>query len=449
MMTAYTVKEITKRIKDLIEKNFNTQITVVGEVSNLSESPSKHIYFNLKDDSAQIKVVFFKMYRNPRENYEPKNGDKVYVTGDITVYEKEGNYQIIAKKIEYDAIGDFYKKFINTKTLLEKEGLFDHKKKKDLPNFIKKIAVLTSPQGAAITDFLKILHANKINIEIDLWGVRVQGNEALYEIVNALNQAGKNSEYDLLILMRGGGSLDELSVFNEESIARALFNCDIPTITAIGHERDTTIADLVADVRASTPTDAANKIVEIFKRIIETLEKKSEKLTNIINNSLFKNSQYLDNLYTIILKNSPQMKLNRLKDLISQSHKNIQYLIKAKIYSFSTKIEQLETLLLKNNPSIKIQQLKKEIIFLENKLHRLPTNRIEKLHLKINSLESILRNLDPDNIIKKGYCIITKDKKVIVDVRDVALEDTLEIKMKNGYIQSFVTGKKILEDKRG
>ncbi|MCA1980793.1 MAG: exodeoxyribonuclease VII large subunit, partial [Calditerrivibrio sp.] len=247
-MKQFTVTEITRVLKNLIESNFDGIVSVEGEISNLSISPSGHLYFVLKDENAQIKVALFKKFILLNRGYTPKNGDSVIVYGELTVYEADGNYQIIARKIEYREIGIFYKKFEETKKKLEAEGLFDKIIKKKIPDIIEKVAVITSPNGAAFKDFMKILRDNKVPLEVHLWGVQVQGAQAVNEIVTALDNVSRYGNYDLVILMRGGGSLEDLAIFNDEFIARGVSNQKNPTITAIGHERDTTIVDFVADM---------------------------------------------------------------------------------------------------------------------------------------------------------------------------------------------------------
>jgi len=448
-MKTLTVTEITRVIKNLIEGTFNEVVSVEGEISNLSKSPSGHLYFTLKDSGAQIKVVFFKKYLSINRDYLPKNGDQVVVIGDLTVYEPDGVYQIVAKKIEYSSVGLFYKKFEETKRKLEAEGLFDNIRKKKIPLLIKKIAVLTSPSGAAIKDFMKILRDNDINVEIDIWPVQVQGFSAVEEIVRALKLAGKRKDYDLLILMRGGGSLEDLAIFNEESMARVFVDCSVPTLTAIGHERDFTIVDFVSDHRSPTPTAAAAFVVERFRQINDILLNAENVLLRIMENKIYRSSQRLDNLYVKLDKNSPLSKIKRVETFLRLYDETLKNKIYSKISEINSSLGYFYAILTKNNPKIKIESVKKEINFLEEKLKKDMIFRISASYDKLTSYESLLRNLDPENLLKKGYCIVFKDKKIVSNVKTVVLEDHLEIKMKNGYIHASVIAKKILEESSG
>lgn len=448
-MKVLTVSEITKLIKNLLEGTFREVISVEGEISNLSKSPSGHLYFSLKDANAQIKVVFFKKFISINKDYVPKNGDQVVVIGELTVYEPDGIYQIVAKKIEYSSYGIFYKKFEEVKRKLEAEGLFDSSKKKFLPVYIRKIAVLTSPSGAAIRDFLKVLRDNKIGLSIDLWGVQVQGMAAINEIVDALKKAGKGDKYDLLILMRGGGSLEDLAIFNEEVIARALADCDVPTITAIGHERDFTIVDFVADKRVATPTAAANEIVERFKGLRELLNDSEQFISRFIDDKIYKVSQKLDNLSLRLDKNSPMSRLKKTETFLKLCDETLRNNIQLKINNSKSLLEYYHAMLKKNSPKVKIDLVKKDIFHLKERLKKDLFQRVSKIKENLNGYDMVLRNLDPNNLLKKGYCIVLKGSKVVSDVRDVSLEDNLEIRLKNGYISTSVVAKKILEENGG
>ncbi len=448
-MKVLSVSEITKAIKNLLEGAFKDDISVEGEISNLSRSPSGHLYFVLKDANAQIRVVFFKKFSSINRNYTPKNGDQVVVLGELSLYEPDGVYQIVAKKIEYSSYGIFYKKYEETKRKLEAEGLFDSLHKKQIPMYVKKIAVLTSPSGAAIKDFLKILRDNGIGIEIDLWGVQVQGVSAINEIVDALGKAGKMSDYDLLILMRGGGSLEDLAIFNEEVIARALADCDIPTITAIGHERDYTIVDLVADLRAPTPTAAANVLVKNFEQLKEILSNADRSLSRFMENKLYRISQKIDNLSIRLDKNSPISRLQKIETFLRLCDETLKNNISTKINDIKAALDYYYAMLHKNSPKIKINIAKRDLIHLRERLKKDIFRRVSFTYDTLSRYEAILRNLNPQNLLKKGYCIVLKDNMVVSDVRDVSLEDNLEIRMKNGYINASVAAKKIVEEHGG
>jgi exodeoxyribonuclease VII large subunit len=255
-----TVSELTSRIRDLLAKNF-TDIIVQGEISNCHEAQSGHVYFTLKDDRAQIRCVFFKQQQRGVK-FRPEDGLQVTVRGSLSVYEQRGEYQIYVEKIEPVGLGALQLAFDQLKKRLEAEGLFDPARKKPLPLLPSRIGLITSPRGAAVRDVVRVLTRRFPNVHLTVFPVRVQGEGAAEEIVKALKFFNTRKIADVLLLARGGGSLEDLWAFNEEIVARAICDSQIPIISGIGHETDFTIADFVADVRASTPSAAAELVVQ-------------------------------------------------------------------------------------------------------------------------------------------------------------------------------------------
>src|SRR6059036_3737502 len=256
----WTVSELTAKIRDLLAKNF-TDITVQGEISNCREAQSGHIYFTLKDDRAQVRCVFFKQQRRGIK-FRPEDGLQVTVRGSISVYEQRGEYQIYVENLEPIGLGALQLAFEQLKKRLEAEGLFDPARKKPLPLLPSRIGIITSPRGAAVRDVVRILTRRFPNVHLTVYPVRVQGEGSTEEIVKEVKFFNAMKSVDVLILARGGGSLEDLWAFNEEMVARDIADSEIPTISGIGHESDFTIADFVADVRASTPSAAAELVVQ-------------------------------------------------------------------------------------------------------------------------------------------------------------------------------------------
>src|SRR5690242_16174096 len=255
-----TVSELTGRIRDLLARNF-TDISVQGEISNCREAQSGHIYFTLKDDRAQVRCVFFKQQQRGIK-FRPEDGLQVTVRGTISVYEQRGEYQIYVENIEPVGLGALQLAFEQLKRRLEAEGLFAADRKKPLPLLPSRIGLITSPSGAAVRDVVRILRRRFRNVHLTVYPVRVQGDGASTEIVRALQFFNRRQMVDVLILARGGGSLEDLWAFNEEEVVRAIAASEIPVISGVGHETDFTIADFVADVRASTPSAAAELVVQ-------------------------------------------------------------------------------------------------------------------------------------------------------------------------------------------
>lgn len=270
-MKIYTVKELTQTIKEILELDFY-DIWVTGEVSNMSTPKSGHTYFTLKDASSQIKAVLFKSDRKDIR-FGFSDGSQIIARGRLTVYETRGEYQLIISYVEPKGLGALQQAFIQLKERLKKEGLFDERHKKSLPLIPKKIGIVTSPTGAAIRDMLNIIKRRFANVHIVIYPVKVQGEGAANEIVDGIKYLNNQSEgMDVIIVGRGGGSIEDLWAFNEEIVARAIFDSKIPIISAVGHETDFTIADFVADLRAPTPSAAAELVIKNEKDIREKID---------------------------------------------------------------------------------------------------------------------------------------------------------------------------------
>ena len=267
----HTVSELTAKVKVLLEDNFPF-IWICGEISNFRVPASGHFYFTLKDEKAQINTVMFRS-QNRNLKFEPEDGMSVTGLGRISLYEPRGTYQIILEYIEPEGTGAIQLAFEQLKARLSAEGLFDEKHKKPLPFLPRKISIITSPTGAVVHDILKIINRRFSNIHIEIIPVKVQGSGAESEIVSGLDMINTRSDSDVTILSRGGGSLEDLHAFNSEDVARAIFSSKIPIISAVGHETDFTIADFVADLRASTPSAAAELAVphkiDLSRRVAE------------------------------------------------------------------------------------------------------------------------------------------------------------------------------------
>ena len=432
-----SVSELTSQIKNLLENNF-FDVYVTGEISNLSKPISGHIYFTLKDENASIRCVLFK-FQQRLINFDYNDGDKVIIRGRITVYEKRGEYQIIVDYIEPDGIGALYLKFEKLKRKLEKEGLFDKKYKKKIPEFPRKIGIITSPTGAAIRDILNILKRRFVNINIIIAPVKVQGEEAKFEIVEAINFFNLNfSDIDVIILTRGGGSLEDLQPFNEEIVARAIFNSNIPIISAVGHETDFTIADFTADLRAPTPSAAAELVVKNKEDILLHLTNLEKQLISNMQKILNYNKQKFLNLEKRIYS-----KLVDLKNLKSKIQNYENKLISLIFNNFNNKKSQFLEInehLKMQNPLLKIQNLRNQVNILMNNLENVYLNKIFSKKQKLKNLENSLRNLSPLNVLARGYSIVFKKNKVVNNINQINLDDKINVLLYKGNF-----GAKVIE----
>jgi len=493
-MKKYTVTEITRAVKGLIENTFADNVAIKGEISSFSRSPAGHLYFVMKDEKAQIKCVMFRGMVNGL-TFNPKNGDSVEAIGEMTVYEQGGNYQLLVKKLDYDSVGLFWQLFEEVRRKLETEGLFAEELKKPLPFLPKRVAVVTSATGAAIKDFLITMKNNDIRFEVDVWSVPVQGKDAVAPIVEALSKAGMMTDrYDVLVLMRGGGSLEDLAVFNEEYVARALAACDVPTVSAIGHERDVSICDFVADVRVATPTAAAGLLGEGFRSAGRDLKDHGRRLVNVMNQKLMNSNQRLDMLLSAVNASSPIKRLESDRRHVDHMLKSISVHMMQAVSVRKSRVNELAAVMSRLTPVNRIERQKLTIADYERRLKdalltknrdsadkinfliqkiskHAPDRKAERFRGQLDSLLQRMRSavrseisdkksrlsplqakleaLDPQNILSKGYSFVMLNGAPIKSVSDVSLQDELEIRLNDGYINSFVTGKKVSEEDDG
>lgn len=454
----FSVTELTYAIKNQLENAFFS-VRVQGEISNLKEQSSGHIYFTLKDVNAQISCVCFKSQAQKLKN-SLKIGDHILVIGEISVYAPRGNYQIIVKSIELQGMGELLLQLEALKKELKEQGFFDLERKKKLPKFPKRIGVITSPTGAVIQDIIQILNRRFSNLPILLYPVKVQGEGAKEEIAQAIQDFNTYKLADVLIVGRGGGSIEDLWAFNERIVAEAIFNSEIPIISAVGHETDTSISDLVADVRAPTPSAAAelviqdkvfwdNEIKTLYQKILNKCE---QKLTFNFNQiSWMKKQPALSSPYyfTGVL----MQKLDEKKEKFPQAVKN--YFTKKK-EDLLAKTKQMNNL----NPQARLketeenlQKLKKNIdssftnFFMQKRkdflkvaslaaLDNFILNRIQTHKEKLKSLSSHFSGIDPKNLLKKGYSILfsRKDNSIILSSKQIQKNEEFIAMLSDGKL---------------
>ena len=395
----FGVSEITKHIKNILEDNkLLGDFYLRGEISAPRQHSSGHIYFTLKDEKSQIKCALFRRNcENVKFNLE--HGMKVIVRGSIEVYELRGEYSIIVEEIQPDGIGSLNLAFIQLKNKLEKEGLFLEEHKKQLPKFPKTIGVVTSLSGAVMHDILNVLKRRYPLARVLIAPSNVQGKDASTSIVNAIELINQECyEADVIILARGGGSLENLWCFNEEIVARAIFHSKVPIISAIGHETDFTIADFVADYRAPTPSAAAEKAVPDINELKKLISNFNEKALNAVNHTIKLNKSRLDEISNRPIFKRPFEAINAYYQKIE----NFEYMLQAKISkSMSLKRKSLEI------------------------------------------LDSKLSALNPKAILERGYGIVMKDNKIIKNTRELKIDNNINIIFYKGEIEARVKKIKI------
>ncbi|MBQ1547912.1 MAG: exodeoxyribonuclease VII large subunit [Lachnospiraceae bacterium] len=328
--SVYTVTQINRYINGLFTEDFLlSDVTIKGEVSNVTYHTSGHIYFTLKDDGGMISAVMFAGKRSGLK-FKMENGDAVTVRGSISVYEKSGKYQIYASVIERQGQGDLYLRFEELKKELSEMGMFDDMYKKPIPKFIKKLGIATAPTGAAVRDMIRISKQRNPYIEIILCPTQVQGEGSAESIAQSIERLDALN-LDAIIIGRGGGSYEDLFSFNERIVAEAIFNCNTPVVSAVGHETDTVISDFVADLRASTPSHAAELTVCDMEEIIDDLYETRAQLSNIMLRRLSFERQKLSGLERTVRSYSPEARLRENKELLKHRRKTVMDLMQKKI----------------------------------------------------------------------------------------------------------------------
>ncbi len=391
--TPITVSYLNKHIKDIVaEDEYLKSVFVKGEISNFKHHYTGHMYFTLKDEKSLIKCIMFKS-STATLNFVPKDGMKVLVLGSVEVFERDGVYQIYVKAMQEDGIGDLYKEYEELKDKLAKEGYFDNSHKKKIPFMPETIGVLTSQTGSVIKDIINVSTRRNPNVHIRLFPIPVQGKGAELEIAESIRIMNEKKLADVLILARGGGSIEDLWPFNEEVTARAIYDSEIPIISAVGHETDFTISDFVADLRAPTPSAAA----ELAVPNIEELKIKIETYKNRYRNSLKKKIEY--------------MKLRYEKCMASKAFRDPTSRIKELYIEVDNKIKSLENI---------------------------SKNKVKDLKASAIELISKLDTLSPLKTLTRGYSIAEKDNKNIKSIKDVKKDDIINLKFIDGKVETKV-----------
>ena len=412
----FSVTELTLAIKKQIETRFPA-VQVQGEITNFKEQASGHLYFTLKDSQSQISAVLFRGNAQSLTRL-PKNGDQVIVQGEISVYAPRGNYQLIIRHLQYAGVGELLLKLHALKNKLEGLGWFDKSRKKPLPESPKTIGVVTSPTGAVIQDIINILSRRHAGFHLILNPVKVQGDGAALEIAAAIDYFNAHQLADVLIVGRGGGSLEDLWAFNEEIVAQAIFRSKIPIISAVGHETDYSISDFVADLRAPTPSAAAEIVMAATEEHLKHLSQMEKRFNQTIDHLLKTTQAKLDVIRKQPILSSPFAILGnasqRLDDLSEEMTQAIQRELATK--------------------KLKLEGLKKQLSALD------PLVKINHLQQKLSQLTAHLKAIDPKNLLTKGYSILFRENtpSVIFYSREVQPGENIRVVLKDGSIKAKV-----------
>ena len=410
-----TVTQLTKYIKYKIDNDINLrEVYLKGEISNFKAHTRGHFYFTIKDEGSRINAVMFASSAS-KVKFTPEDGMKILVTGRISVYEATGGYQIYVNEMMEDGVGNLYVAFEQLKKKLASEGLFEDRYKKTIPKIPERVGVITAPTGAAIRDIISTINRRFPLTEVILLPSLVQGEGAKEDIVRQIKRA-EDYNLDVLIVGRGGGSIEDLWAFNEEIVARAIFECPIPIISAVGHEIDFTIADFVADLRAPTPTGAAEIAVPNKADVINYINQLSLRSRKAVGNILELKKKRLDNIKGNYILNNPL-------DLYSAKIQKLDYLTESLVKNYKVIIDK---------EKIKLNNIKTRPLFSN------PLIILDKTKQKYTLLLSKLDALSPLKTLERGYGIIKLNDKAVTSIKNLNKDDLINIELKDGSVNAII-----------
>ncbi len=434
----YSVSELNRETKNLLSDHF-ASIQVEGEISNLSRPSSGHIYFSLKDKKAQIRCAMFKSQQQ-RLKFKPENGKKIIISAQVSLYEARGDYQLIVDKMQEAGEGDLQIAFDLLKNKLKNEGLFDSSLKQEIPGIPSQIGVITSPSGAAIHDILSVLKRRFPAIPVIIYPTSVQGDLAKSEIAATLEEANQQKQVDVLILARGGGSIEDLWAFNEECVARAIAKSKIPIISGVGHDVDFTIADFVADLRAPTPSVAAENAVPSQITWISKFESIENNLKKNIQRQLSLYQQSTNWLSKRLQQQHPGEKLQRHAQAIDLAEARMIRAIQNKIKHNNQLVKNQVSIFQQYKPDTKIDRYKEQLHFLSSRLNNSIQYQLEKLQKKHLSLNQTLHAMSPLATLGRGYAIVSdpKSSTIISSTQKLSINDKIKTRLADGDLISQV-----------
>ncbi|MCG7995430.1 MAG: exodeoxyribonuclease VII large subunit [Candidatus Thiodiazotropha taylori] len=438
----FSVSRLVRETRAILEASFPL-LWVSGEISNLAQPASGHIYFSLKDEAAQVRCAMFRMKRQ-RLRFRPENGQQVLIRAKVSLYEARGEFQLIAEHMEPAGEGALRFAFEQLKQKLAAEGLFDTEQKKPIPVPPKQLGLITSPSGAAVRDLLSVLKRRFPALPVIIYPVQVQGEDAARQIVQMLKLAERRQECDLLILSRGGGSLEDLQAFNEEQVARAIHQLSIPVVTGIGHEIDFTIADFVADRRAATPSAAAELVTPDQLEWQQRLHTVTRRLKQNQQQRLQQLQQHFSALLKRLQIQHPKRRLQQQAQRLDELSDRLSRQFHFNLLQKHQRIDRLHTRLARQTPEQRLKRLMQQTANLEQRLHRAVTQRLDREQTRFTQLGRDLHNLSPLNTLGRGYAIVSSPttNAIITDAAEVELGDELQARLHKGSLICQVVKKK-------
>ncbi len=441
---AITVTQLNRRAKTLLEQGFG-RLWVEGEISNLSRPASGHIYFSLKDDKAQVSAAWFRQrQRGPAIRF--KDGDRVLAYARVSLYEARGNYQLIVEQMEPAGEGALKRRFEALKQKLYEEGLFDEGRKQALPALPQRIGVITSPSGAAIRDILSVLARRFPAVPVVIYPAAVQGDAAPAELIQALGTAVERNECDVLIIGRGGGSLEDLWAFNDEPLARAIAACPLPVISAVGHEVDFTIADFVADVRAPTPSGAAELVVPDQHAWLHRIATLALRIGRIGERTVEDKAQALDWLGRRLMAASPAATLRRQRDALRENNGRLIAALRQQLLAQKNQLQTMNSALLQQSPALSVQRSIAQLADLQQRLATRMRGLVSDADHRIALLGRGLHSVSPLATLDSGYAVLqdADTGKVLLRADEVDIGNNIRARLSKGEL--LATVRKVIND---
>ncbi|MBH0002998.1 exodeoxyribonuclease VII large subunit [Pseudoalteromonas sp. SWYJZ12] len=433
----YTVSRLNREIRTILEQGF-ASLVLTGEISNFITPASGHWYFSLKDDKAQIKAAMWRG-NNRNQSYRPVNGAQVTVKARVSLYEPRGDYQLIVEHMEPAGEGQLKQEFDALKMRLAAEGLFSSAHKQPLPQNINRIGVITSATGAAIKDILTVLKRRAPQLEVIIYPAMVQGKEAHVHLINQIELANARDEVDVLILGRGGGSLEDLWCFNHEQLARAIFKSELPIVSAVGHEIDTTISDYVADVRAATPSAAAELVSPNTQELHNKVTQLVNRLSNAFKHGIADKRALATQLQHRLNLCHPRNQLNQKSQRLDELSIALQQAMRNRLYQQERTLNNLTPRLMHQSPDKKLATASHQLSQLQARLNQAIQHQLQQANNSLALQASRLDSVSPLNVLARGYSITkTQQGKVVKSVGQIKTGDVLITELVDGSIESQV-----------
>lgn len=433
----YSVSQLNQSVRLMLENQLGA-VWLTGEISNFSQPVSGHWYLSLKDENAQVRCAMFRM-KNLRVSFRPTNGMQVLVRANVSLYEPRGDYQLIIESMHLAGEGLLMQQFEALKLKLAAEGLFAQHLKKNLPHFSKAVGIITSKTGAALQDILHILQRRDPSLKIIIYPTAVQGKDAATDIAQMIELANQRQEVDVLIVGRGGGSLEDLWCFNEEMVARAIFHSHLPVISAVGHETDVTIADFVADLRAPTPSAAAELVSRNQTELLQQLQYRRQRLEIALDRLFAEKQQKLKHLSLRLHNQHPQAQLRIQQQLITQLSHRLQQNLRHRWQKKTENLTALSIRLYKNPLPLRLQQYEQQLAQLKVRLNSHMNLTLSLQQKQLAHLCGKLDSLSPLKVLARGYSITQNQQNFTIrSMKDVNVGEQIKTRLPDGDIISQV-----------